>query len=480
MEIDLPRLVIAAPASGSGKSIIATGLMAALADSQTVQGFKVGPDYIDPMYHSAATKRASRNLDTWMTSPQQVKTIFGDAVSGADIAIIEGVMGLFDGHSSDSESGSTADTESGSTADTESGSTAEVAKLLHAPVILVVDVAKMARSAGAVALGYRDFDPDLNLVGVICNRVASNAHAHWVKTAIEGIGLPVLGCIPRREELTIPERHLGLYTAVEREAEVQTFLQHASDIVSRYINLDKLNTIARQTQTLTIETRAHDGPQETFVRIAIARDEAFCFYYQDNLDRLEAAGAEIIPFSPLHDEGLPADIDGVYLGGGYPELYAQKLSQNQNLRQSLGAAHQKEMPIFAECGGLMVLTESITNLEGEMHSMYGVIPGRLKMQSRLRMGYRQITARRDSILLKRGEQTRGHEFHYSDWVEQTDDLSHAYEINSRRGEGTRLEGFAQGNLLASYVHLHFCAHPYLAKNFVQACARWRSLDVKPI
>jgi cobyrinic acid a,c-diamide synthase len=462
MKIDIPRLLIAAPASGSGKSTIATGLMVALARSQTVQGFKVGPDYIDPMYHSAATGRASHNLDTWMTSPETVKTIFGNAVSGADMAVIEGVMGLFDGHSSDSER----------------GSSAEVAKLLGAPAILVLDVAKMARSAGAMALGYRDFDPDLHVAGVICNRVASEAHAHWVTTAVEDVGLPVLGCIPRREALSIPERHLGLHTAVEREAEVASFLRDAAEIVSEHIDLERLSTIAEQTQLIPFQAQTYASGQTKPVRIAVARDEAFCFYYQDNLVRLEAAGAEIVPFSPLHDNGLPADIDGLYLGGGYPELYAERLSQDETLRQDLWAAHRQGMPIYAECGGLMMLTESITTLEGVRYSLAGIIPRHLAMQNRLRMGYRQISARRDSILLKRGEQTRGHEFHYSDWVKPADDLPHAYQIRSRHGEAARPEGFAQGNLLASYVHLHFGAHPHLAENFVQACVRWRSSNKK--
>ena len=255
-------------------------------------------------------------------------------------------------------------------------------------------------------------------------------------------------------------------------------MQVAAEIVSEHIDLERLSGIARKTQPLTFEAHTYASQQAKSVRIAVARDEAFCFYYQDNLDRLEAAGAEIVPFSPLHDNGLPANIDGLYLGGGYPELYAERLSQDETLRRDLRAAHHQGMPIYAECGGLMVLTESITTLEGVRYSLTGIIPGHLAMQNRLRMGYRQISARQDSILLKHGEQTRGHEFHYSDWVETPEDLPIAYEIRSRRGEAARTEGFAQGNLLASYVHLHFGAHPHLAENFVQACARWRSSNKK--
>jgi cobyrinic acid a,c-diamide synthase len=459
VRLDVPRLVIAAPSSGSGKSTVATGLMAALARDHVVQGFKVGPDYIDPMYHTQATGRPSRNLDTWMVPRAQVRAAFVRAASDADVAVVEGVMGLFDGHG----------------ATTESGSTAEVAKLLDAPVILVLDVGKMARSAGAMALGYRDFDPALNVAGVICNQVGSERHARWVTEAVEGVGLPVLGCLPKSPELVIPERHLGLHTAVERAVEVEAFLEHASALVTRHVDLARVWAIASDVGPLAGEeapsppAAAPDAP----VRLAVARDEAFCFYYEDNLDLLRAAGAEIVAFSPLSDERLPPDVAGLYLGGGYPELYAARLARNAPLLAAIRAAHEAGMPIYAECGGLMTLTESITDLEGRMHPMVGVVPGRSRMRERLRMGYRQVTARRDTLLLRRGERTRGHEFHYSDWVERPAELPYAYEIAPRRGEETRREGFAVGNLLASYVHLHFGASSALAPNFVRACVRWR-------
>jgi len=237
MKVEVPRLVIAAPASGCGKSTVAAGLMAVLSNDHVVQGFKVGPDYIDPGYHTVATGRVSRNLDTWMVSHAQVKATFARATADADLAIIEGVMGLFDGYE----------------AETESGSTAEVAKLLRAPVILVLDVGKMARSAGAMALGYRAFDPSLDVAGVICNNVGSGLHARWVTEAIEAIGLPVLGCIPKSEGLKIPERHLGLHTAVERLAEVGTFLDHAKELMTRHIDLDRLWAIARRAPALEVE-----------------------------------------------------------------------------------------------------------------------------------------------------------------------------------------------------------------------------------
>jgi cobyrinic acid a,c-diamide synthase len=341
VKVEMPRLVIAAPASGCGKSTVATGLMAALSADYTVQGFKVGPDYIDPMYHTAATGRVSRNLDTWIVPHAQVKATFAHATAGADLAIIEGVMGLFDGYE----------------ARTESGSTAEVAKLLRAPVILVLDVGKMARSAGAMALGYRDFDPQLDVAGVICNRVGSARHAQWVTEAVEAVGLPVLGCIPRSEGLKIPERHLGLYTAVERSAEVEAFLGHAKGLMAQHVDLYRLWDIARRAAAFEVGQDAilsHDRrPRAPTVRLAVARDEAFCFYYEDNLYLLRAAGAEIVSFSPLRDAALPEGAAGLYLGGGYPELYAAQLVQNEPMQDAIRAAHEAGLPIYAECGGLI-------------------------------------------------------------------------------------------------------------------------------
>jgi len=451
MKVTIPRLVIAAPSSGSGKSTIATGLMAALAREHVVQGFKVGPDYIDPGYHTAAAGRVSRNLDTWMVPVPQVLAGFGRAINGADIAVVEGVMGLFDGYD----------------AKTERGSTAQVAKLLHAPVVLVIDVGKMARSAGAIALGYRDFDPDLNVAGVICNNVGSEKHAMYVTQAIESIGLPVLGCVPRNALLRIPERHLGLQTAVERTAEIDTFLQLAGDVVSEHIDMARLWQIAQSAAAFEVQGAIDPSPTVTeSVRIGVARDEAFCFYYEDNFDLLRQAGAELAFFSPLHDEKLPENIAGLYLGGGYPELYAAELADNTSMMEAIRQAIDSNMPTYAECGGLMFLTESITDLEGAVYPMIGVVPGRSQMVGKLTMGYRRVTAVTDNILLPADAETRGHEFHYSDWVERPEDLGHAYRVSPRMREQVRQEGFVSGNVLASYVHLHFGANQQLASNFV--------------
>ncbi len=474
MRIDIPRFMIAAPASGSGKTTIAVGLMAALAATEAVQGFKVGPDYIDPMYHTAATGRPSRNLDTWMAPPEAVLAACARALRGTEIAVIEGVMGLFDGFDGKSEA----------------GSSAEVARLLAAPVILVLDVSKMARSAAAIALGCRLFDPALNIAGVICNRVAGPAHAEMVKDALAAVGLPVLGCIPKSAALAVPERHLGLHTAVERQAEVETFLRAAAALMAAEVDLARLREIARSAPTLEIPPDpftspllAGEGPgvrslstvaQEAPVRIAVARDEAFCFYYQDNLDLLSLAGAEVVFFSPLRDPALPAGVSGIYLGGGYPELYAAQLAANRPLRRTIRVAAAAGMPIYAECGGLMYLTEGIVDGSGAVHPMVGLVPGRSRLAGRLTMGYRIVTATQDSLLLRAGEQVRGHEFHYSEWIDRPADVPWAYHMAPRQGNVAQPEGYARDGLLASYVHLHFGGRPQLANRFVAACRRWQA------
>ncbi len=460
MWIHTPRLVIAAPASGSGKSIVAMGLMAALAQTHVVQGFKIGPDYIDPMYHTAATGRPSRNLDTWMVGLPRARAAFARACLDADVAIVEGVMGLFDGYGGQGES----------------GSTAQAAKLLRAPVLLVLDVGRMSRSAGAMALGYRMFDPGLRVVGAICNRVGSRRHARWVTKAVEAVGLPVLGCLPKMPDLHIPERHLGLYTAVERQAQVRVLLDRARKAIAAHIDLERVWAIARSAQPFDVGALPY-GASTTGVprmRLAVARDEAFCFYYADNINLLRAAGAEIVFFSPLRDAVLPERVGGVYLGGGYPELYAAQLSENVSLRREIRAAHRARMPIYAECGGLMALTQSITDLDDKTYPMFGVLPGRSQMRQRLTMGYRQVTALRDSLLLTQGEQVRGHEFHYSDWIDCPPEAPRAYRLARRGDEARRKEGWAQENVLASFVHLHFDAQPGMAAHWVEACIRWQN------
>ncbi|MBI2865181.1 MAG: cobyrinate a,c-diamide synthase [Chloroflexi bacterium] len=453
----VPRLVIAGATSGVGKTTVASGVMAALSRrGLRVQPFKAGPDYIDPSYHSLATGAPSRNLDTWILPAPPLLELFARAVGNADVAVIEGVMGLFDGRAGRSEE----------------GSTSQLAKLLGAPVILVLDVSKMARSAGAMALGYRQFDPELNLAGFLLNRVGSDGHLQMARQAVEdATGLPVVGYLPRRDDIVLPERHLGLVPAVEGGASGEFFHCLAGQ-VERTVDVPALLAIATRAGPLSWRASGlfPAPPSSLELRIAVAADEAFSFYYQDNLDLLAAQGASIVPFSPIHDNVLPAGVAGVYIGGGFPELYAARLSANEALRQSLSTAIEEGIPVYAECGGLMYLTEGILDFEGAFHAMVGAIPGRTAMhRQRRRLGYATVRARRDNLLLRQGDTVRGHEFHWSDLDRPADEATGAYEVLDQDG---RLEGYARENLLGSYIHLHFGSNAGLARNFVAACARW--------
>jgi cobyrinic acid a,c-diamide synthase len=471
------RLVIAGVRSGVGKTTVTAGLIAALARrGLTVQPFKTGPDYIDPTYHTLAAGRPCRNLDTWMVPPQRVQALFAHIAGEADIAVVEGVMGIFDGFSYEEEQ----------------GSTAQVAKLIGAPVVLMIDASKMARSAGALALGYHKFDPDLPLAGFIVNQVGSDRHGQGVATAVEqATGLPVFGWLTRDSALEIPERHLGLVPTAE-PGRWRAFIEATADRVERNLDIDRLLAIAQKAQPIIkpdLSSLLGDGqPRDDRSRlsaagsaegvesvgnrpiVAVARDEAFNFTYEDNLDLLRAAGAELVFFSPLHDTTLPVDAAGIMLSGGFPELYAAQLAANTKIREALRQTHQQDIPIYAECGGLMYLTEAITDLEGQQHPMVGLLPGHSVMtRHRLTLGYRQAQAVSNSWLLAAGETVRGHEFHYSKWEDRPADLPPAYHLLPRNGQGEpRPEGAVLGNLWASYVHLHFWGKPELAARFVAA------------
>lgn len=456
----LPRVVIGGTASGVGKTTIAVGVIAALtARGLRVQPFKAGPDYIDPTYHELAAGRACRNLDTWILPRAAIAACVERAGREADLAVIEGVMGLYDGFGSEDES----------------GSTAQLAKWLAAPVVLVLDVEAMARSAGALALGYQRFDPELNLAGFVVNRLAGASHRAWVQPAIESAtGLPVIGGLTRDEALEIPERHLGLIPTVE-PGKWLGFVDAARRQVEAHLDLDRILELARAAPPLPdIEDAApqlSEAAPRPAVRLAVARDEAFSFYYADNLEMLKSAGAEIVLFSPLRDVSLP-EADGLYIGGGFPEVYAAGLAANSGMRKSIREFAQAGRPIYAECGGLMYLTERIVDQDGAGHEMVGLLPGGSVMTRRLTLGYREAQAAQDTLLLRVGETIRGHEFHYSEWADRPAGAPWAYEIQPRAdGAEARLEGFADGGLLASYVHLHFAARPELATRFVRACRR---------
>lgn len=432
-------VVIAGTHSGCGKTTMTLGLMAALRRrGLCVQGFKVGPDYIDPMFHQAATGRPSRNLDLFMMPRSAALEVFARGAHEADIAIVEGVMGLFDGASFTRNS----------------ASTAAVANLLGAPVVLVVDAQSMARSVAAVVKGFAEFDPKLRVAGVVLNRVGSDGHAAALKKSLRTI--PVMGYLERNHEFVLPERHLGL-VPVGEAGMARDWTDRLAEAVERTFDLDALLKCAAQHEVRWSRRRCRPA-----VRVGVARDRAFNFYYPENLELLEEAGAELVPFSPLADPKLPK-VDALFFGGGFPELFAERLEANRAMRTAVRDA-VLSLPVYAECGGLMYLAEALVNREGRAHEMVGAIPGRVCMTDRLQnFGYSMLRTRVDTLLAETGTSMRGHEFHYSTWTGEPN----AYEVRKRSRAPARVEGYARGNLLASYVHLHFMSRPSLARAFVR-------------
>jgi cobyrinic acid a,c-diamide synthase len=461
-QLGVPRLVIAGVASGAGKTSVCVGLLGALrARDLRPQPFKVGPDYIDPSHLELAAGRPCPSLDTWMLGTPRVRALFARNCRDADIAVIEGMMGLFDGHAPESDA----------------GSAAEVARLLDAPVVLVLDAAAMARSAAAVVRGFRDFDPRVRLAGVIANRVGGPGHAALLRQVIEpATGVPLLGWLPELSSATLPSRHLGLVPAHEHAASAQAAAALATAI-AQTIDLDALLAVARSAPPLPAASDAaaltRTPARPATVRIGLARDAAFNFYYPDTLDLLRAAGADLVPFSPLTDSRMPADLGGIYLGGGFPEEHAAALAANVPLRDALRAALAAGLPCYAECGGLMYLCQTLYDGAGHEHQMVGAVPASTAMRAGsggLTLGYREATALRDNLLCRAGEVVRGHEFHHSSLVEPLPEECAAY----RCAETGSLDGYARGNLLASYIHLPFAGFPQAAERFVAACVAWRS------
>jgi cobyrinic acid a,c-diamide synthase len=449
-----PALAIAAPTTGAGKTTVTLGLLRALRRrGLRVQPFKAGPDYIDPSYHRRAAERPCRNLDPWMVPPSALGELFARATADVDLAVIEGMMGLFDGRGGDEE-----------------GSTAHLAKFLGVPVVLVIDVGATSRTAGAIALGCQRFDPDLAVAGFILNRVGGEQHRQWVADAIVGAtGGPVLGALPWRDDLALPERHLGLVPTAEERVGAD-FFERVADQVERSFDLDALLAASRSARAPLASDRSLFPRERQAVRatIGVAMDEAFNFYYEDNLDLLRAWGARLVPFSPLRDARLPDGLGALYIGGGFPELYAAGLAANTPLLAAIRGAVEGGLPTYAECGGLMYLSEGIADFEGRRHRLVGAVPSWSAMASRrLTLGYRALKARTDSPLLRRGEVARGHEFHWSVLERPLPTEDAAYEVDAAPFS---LEGYARGNLLASYCHLHFGSNPSLAPNFVAAAA----------
>jgi cobyrinic acid a,c-diamide synthase len=445
-------LVIAGTHSGVGKTTISLGLMAAFRKRGLhIQGFKVGPDFIDPGHHNKLLQIPSRNLDGWMLSEKYNRATFSRTMRGKDLGVVEGVMGLFDGYDGRSEA----------------GSTAQMAKWLGGSVVLVVDASSMARSIAALVQGFKTFDRDVRLEAVVANRVGSQTHTHFLAEALESVpGVVFLGGLPRTDEITIPERYLGLVTTDEEPYSADLF-DNLALLVEEHLDLSKILALAEP--TTQEENLCLPPARPTEVRIAVARDEAFCFYYQDNLELLSHFGGEICFFSPVRDKHLPSNVAGLYLGGGYPELFARQLCENRQLRGEILAAAQKGMPILAECGGFMYLTSSI-EVQDQVYPMVGLYPFNTRMLSKRKaLGYREVTLKEDSFLGPMGLKARGHEFHYSELIDDPGDTPSLYQVSSRKGIEVGPDGFRMHNVLAGYIHLHFGSNPELAVNFVESC-----------
>jgi len=448
--------MIAGTQSGVGKTTLTAGLLWALRRrGRRVVPFKVGPDYIDPGFHTAAAGVPAGNLDSWMMPSDQVLETLWRRACGGSLTVIEGVMGLYDGRKGDDAL----------------GSSAQVAKITRTPVLLVASGAKMAQSAAALVGGYVHFDPELSFAGVVFNQVAGESHYRLLREAVHKyLKVPVLGYLPRDMDISIPERHLGLRPVAEM-ADAQCLLDKIADLVERTVDVPAILAAAVKAPPLP-PPRQTVFPAETAplsCRIAVARDEAFHFYYQENLELLAALGAELVEFSPLADQQLPACCDGVYLGGGFPELFAAELSANERLRHVLVDAAAEGRPIYAECGGYMYLARELSDLEGQKFPMAGVFPGQAVMRNKRRaLGYIEVTAARKSFFLRAGEVARGHEFHWSEMEGASNEQPLYHKL-----PGGEPVGELYQNCAGSYIHLHFLSNPHLASNFVAACRQFR-------
>ncbi|MFI9823669.1 cobyrinate a,c-diamide synthase [Streptomyces sp. NPDC052013] len=451
----VPRLVIAAPSSGSGKTTVATGLMAALtARGLAVSPHKVGPDYIDPGYHALATGRVGRNLDAYLCGPEVVGPLFLHGARGCDIAVVEGVMGLYDGAAGEGEL----------------ASTAHVAKLLRAPVVLVVDASSQSRSVAALVHGFVSWDPDVRVGGVILNKVASDRHEALLREALESTGVPVLGVLRRARHVDTPSRHLGLVPVAERRAEAVESVAAMARLVAEGCDLAALESLARTAGAVpggsapwTPASPTHlpepSADRRTPV-VAVAGGSAFTFSYAEHAELLAAAGAEIVTFDPLRDEELPEGTAGLVIGGGFPEVYAAELSANERLRKSVAALAQSGAPVAAECAGLLYLCRELDGLP-----MCGVLDASARMSERLTLGYRDAVAVGDSSLAAAGTRMRGHEFHRT-VVEPGAGDAPAWGV---RAPKPRVEGFVQRGVHASYLHTHWASEPGVAHRFVERC-----------
>ncbi len=455
--MDVPRIIIAGTSSRAGKTVISLGIMRALRNlGYEVQPFKVGPDFIDPSYHHFAAGRRSRNLDSYMMPPEAIRECLVRCSRGADIAVIEGTMGLYDSHD----------------AVDAKGSTAEVSRILRSPVVLVANVERISRTAAAFVMGYRVFDPEVEIAGVVLNRVGNPRHAYKARTAVERLaGLRVFGTVPRREDMFIRERHLGLVPAYEREA-LEEQLDRLGEIVARHLDLEGVVQAAMEAPEVDAEPSGLFTPREPRVRVGVAMDRAFTFYYQDNLDALIASGAHLVPIDMMEASSLP-QVDALYIGGGFPEVMAEELERNRTLREQVRTALEEGMPCYAECGGLMYLGRSIVTREGEEYEMVGFLPIRTKMHRRFQaLGYVRCVAEMGTPICSAGDELVGHEFHYSEVVPEGR-LRLAYRVTRGKGVDGRRDGILMENTLASYLHVHVLSHPAMPANFVHTIEKFK-------
>lgn len=449
---DFFQMCIAGTHSGVGKTTLTLGILASLKRrGYTVQPFKCGPDYIDPGHHTRASSRRSHNLDTWMMGKNAVVDLYAKNCRLVDGAVVEGVMGLFDGASPTSLV----------------GSSAEVVKYLGIPVILVVNARSMARSIAAMVKGFATFEPGVNIAGVIANQVGSKKHVTILEKALEAAKLPpLLGALPKDLNWSIPERHLGLVTGYEHK-ETAAWYERLADAVDAHLDVEKLLELCQTSRPGRQPAGKTVIPSHT-VRVAIARDAAFHFYYQDNLDRLVAAGIELIPFSPLEDQCLPENIAAIYIGGGFPEMFARELEANDSLKDAIVTFAEGDGVVYAECGGFMYLCQSLVDQQGRRRKMCGLIPKTTVMESRLqRLGYVEAKTTSPGLFGPAGTLYRGHEFHWSSMDEDGDGaLKAAVEIKKPGDLSARPEGIRLQNVWGTYVHAHFASNPEIAANWV--------------
>ncbi|MFQ5656241.1 MAG: cobyrinate a,c-diamide synthase [Candidatus Methylomirabilales bacterium] len=441
----VPRIIVGGAESGCGKTTVAIGLMGALSTAGfTVQGFKTGPDYIDPSYYQAVTGRPGRNLDLWMLAAETVLDLFVHNSGSADVAVIEGVMGLFDGAYPDGK-----------------GSTAHLAKVLQAPVLLVLDAWRSSASVGAKALGFRSFDPQIQLQGVILNGIAGEAHARAVREAVERAGLRVVGTIPHLPEIRLPERHLGLIPLHEGKVPGAQ-CREIVEAVRAHLDLTEIVRVARTAPPLSdvkpVLFASPEGSSE--FRLGVARDEAFTFYYEDNLDLLRHAGFQVVEFSPLHDTTLPA-VDLLYLGGGFPEVFAASLSRNVAMKEALLRFAREGGSVYGECGGFMYLGETLTTSDGASFPMAGLLPIQTAMSDRLQaVKYKEVEVLRPGAFFRPGDRLKGHEFHFSRLTaDRGEPALRSIDSTGRVEE----EGVVRGGTFASYTHLHLASNPSLLR-----------------